>query len=101
MATFSIVQREDAGLTERIVADVTGSASYPNPGGEPVAPGDLDARAGNIVAASFQNIPGYAVQLDAANGAMIFIDLATGLEIANAVDLSAVTVRGEFVVSIA
>ena len=96
----AIVRKEDIGRGQRITADITFSATYTNPGGEPVLASEFGFRVGSELdlismmgvtgANTFEYTPDSTL-LD--RGAVKVYANATGTEITNSTDLSAVTIR--------
>lgn len=102
--TIAIVKRTVDGGKRTVVFDVTGPASYTNPGGELLTAaqqGQLMPEAGLPAAVAFSAAPFFesevepanlrAVVLDRTNNKMLFT--VAGAQVANATNLSAVTIR--------
>lgn len=100
--TISVVKRTVSGNARHVYVDVTGDSSYPT-GGEAVTAamegvikGEPTRAAVNlsdwvVFASSETNPAGYRISVDTANDKILFFDVDS--EVANATDLSAVTVR--------
>jgi len=87
---YSIVDNTVEGNKRVITADVTFDASYPT-GGEVVTPAALGLA--SILFMHVGSKAGNLIQYDAANAKLMAYVSSTGVQVANAVDLSAVIVR--------
>jgi hypothetical protein len=90
---YSIVNSTVYGDKRVITADVTFDNSYVT-GGEPVTPSALGL--GSILHCNGGSKAGNLIQYDPANVKLLAYVSSTGVQVANAVDLSAVTIRLQF-----
>lgn len=92
--TFSVVDSMVEGNKRVVTADVTFDNSYLT-GGEPVTPAALGLSSILFVHAGTKT--NYMIQFDAAAVKLLAFISSTGLQVANAVDLSALSIRVRFV----
>lgn len=92
--TYSIVDRTVFGNKKVVTADVTFDSSYVT-AGEPVAPASLGLA--SILFAHVGSKGANLLQYDATNKKLLAYVSSTGVEVANAVDLSTVVARIMFI----